>query len=154
MVLRLLDGEFSALPTYLLESSHGFWDLTSFLTDNTLSREVFPAFWRPIMVTSISVALSDPVSQHLSTERTATMSCTSDNSLADGQMVGFGSWRCGESLPEGSEQPVVHLAEEASHYAGQSWTSAVVLSCNTARKLSGIWITGESKTGKFKGQEM
>lgn len=39
-----------------------------FLTDNTLSREVFPAFWRPIMVTSISVALSIPVSQHLSTE--------------------------------------------------------------------------------------
>lgn len=32
------------------------------LTDNTLSREVLPAFWSPIMVTSISVALLVSVS--------------------------------------------------------------------------------------------
>lgn len=31
------------------------------LTDNTLSREVFPAFWSPIMVTSISVALCNVI---------------------------------------------------------------------------------------------
>lgn len=32
------------------------------LTDNTLSKDVLPAFWSPIMVTSISVALSISVS--------------------------------------------------------------------------------------------
>lgn len=61
MAMRSLDGEFSALSRHLLGSTSDIClELLDFLTDKTLSREVFPAFWRPIMVTSISVALSIP----------------------------------------------------------------------------------------------
>lgn len=56
--MRLLDGEFSALSEYTVRFAGQFLGDVDILTDNTLSREVFPAFWSPIMVTSISVALS------------------------------------------------------------------------------------------------
>lgn len=44
MAIRLLDGEFSALSRHLLGSASDVGLELHFLTDKTLSREVFPAF--------------------------------------------------------------------------------------------------------------
>lgn len=103
-----------------------FWDPHGHLTDNTLSRDVFPAFWRPIMVTSISVALSIPVSQGLSTKGSATLGSAGDKTWTGSRVVRSEVFGFGKSLPESSEQPVVHLAKETSHCAERSWTCAVV----------------------------
>lgn len=59
--MRLLDGELSALGDDAVSFVWRERNQKRKLTDNTLSREVFPAFWRPIMVTSISVALCSAV---------------------------------------------------------------------------------------------
>lgn len=59
--MRLLDGELSALGDDAVSFVWRGRNEKRKLTDNTLSREVFPAFWRPIMVTSISVALCSTV---------------------------------------------------------------------------------------------
>ena len=59
--MRLLDGELSALGDDAVSFVWRERAQKRKLTDNTLSREVFPAFWRPIMVTSISVALCNMI---------------------------------------------------------------------------------------------
>ena len=56
---NLLEGEFSALSIEKKSvTAHGGGGIVAMLTANTLNNEVLPAFWRPIIVISISVALS------------------------------------------------------------------------------------------------
>ena len=56
----ILEGEFSALLSkrYQLLRNDGIWGSDGTLTANTLNNEVLPAFCKPIIVISISVALS------------------------------------------------------------------------------------------------
>jgi len=56
---NLLDCELSALKTYRQHhvKKHDREGRDGLLTARTLKRDVLPAFWRPIIVTSISVAL-------------------------------------------------------------------------------------------------
>lgn len=60
----------------------------------------------------------------------------------------------GKSLPESSEQPVVHLAKETSHYAEQSRTSAVVLSRDTATRRLDMCLSGENEANRLERQVM
>jgi hypothetical protein len=66
------------------------------LTARTLKRDVLPAFWRPIIVTSISVALN-----------TRDMSC---------QEVGMENSK--DNIPEQAEKPVIETFENAWHDEG------------------------------------
>jgi hypothetical protein len=59
------------------------------LTESTRSKDVFPAFWSPIIVTSISVAL-----------------CTLSVLAGEPRLLDRVS-----GLPECPEQPVVHFPE-------------------------------------------
>lgn len=56
----ILEGEFSALfdTGKSAQEIYESWSMCGNHTAKTLNREVFPAFWRPIIVISISVALS------------------------------------------------------------------------------------------------
>lgn len=74
-------------------------------TDNTRSRDVFPAFSSPIIVTSISLAL--PMAISLQRVR-AHGACEGDHGR-EWDRDAILALRLQVNLPEGPEQPVVYL---------------------------------------------
>jgi hypothetical protein len=93
---NLLDCKLSALDTYRqyhIEKEHDHEGQDGLLTARTLKRDVLPAFWRPIIVTSISVALK-----------------TRDMPR---QEVGMENSK--DNIPEQAEKPVIETFEEACH---------------------------------------
>lgn len=99
--------------------------VTRALTASTRKREVFPAFCKPIIVMSISVALC--ASRQWSTPPETTIGVSPvprlDGSLVTERVrsryVQSDSIIRGGHVPKESQQPVIDGLEEACHYCGK-----------------------------------
>jgi len=119
---------------FMLKPTVGIESIVNSPPANTLSSDVLPAFWRPIMVMSISVALSRSRSASSNLSRT---SCgilglrywkerpTEAESTSDAGAWSNSATRGGQHIyrrrhiPEQAQQPIIQAPED-SHHDGQT----------------------------------
>jgi hypothetical protein len=103
-------------------SKHGLGRMRKGLTARTLNNDVLPAFCKPIMVMSISVALNDGVSQRPPLVMFAQIcffigmvSMSNGASGIEACVQGIKA-----DIPEKAQQPVVDASEEVRHVDGRA----------------------------------
>lgn len=102
-------------PPYRSISSVANSTLRMTLTARTRKREVFPAFCKPIMVTSISVDLpkKSAISRRPKAERARHRTATAMWSWQKRRYPSSSKQQ--EHIPEHSEQPIIDTFEKSSH---------------------------------------